>query len=154
MGFRIRDLPAETFAGLFSLSDESLAARGAVRVNASQEPGFPCRVSLTDAAVGEEVILVHHEHHAVASPFRSSHAMYVREGERMFDAVDQVPAMLRSRLLSLRAFDAHGMLRDADVVDGGEVETLIGRLFADPRVAYIHIHFAKPGCYAALAERA
>jgi len=38
MGFRIRGLPAETFAGLFSLSDESLAARGAVRVNASQEP--------------------------------------------------------------------------------------------------------------------
>lgn len=154
MGFRIRGLPAETFAGLFSLSDESLAARGAVRTIADQAPGFPCRVSLTDAAVGDEVILVHHEHHAVASPFRSGYAIYVREGERMFDAVDQVPAMLRSRLLSLRAFDVHGMLQDADVVDGGEVEMLIERLFADRRVAYIHIHFAKPGCYAASVERA
>lgn len=153
MGFRIRGLPAEPFAELFSLSDEALAARGAVRMTADRAPGFPCRISLTDAAVGDEVILAHYEHHAVDSPFRSSYAIYVRHGERTFDEVGRVPEMLRSRLLSLRAFDAHGMLLDADVSEGGEVETLIERLFADARVAYIHVHFAKPGCYAALVER-
>lgn len=154
MGFRIRGLAAEPFAELFSLSDEALAARGAVRMTADRAPGFPCRISLTDAALGDEVILTHHEHHAVDSPFRSGYAIYVREGERTFDEVDRVPAMLRSRLLSLRAFDARGMLLDADVVDGKGVEALIERLFVDARVAYIHIHFAKPGCYAALVERA
>lgn len=154
MDFRIRGLPAEPFAELFSLSDEALAARGAVRMTADRTPGFPCRISLTDAAVGDGVILTHYEHHGVDSPFRSSHAIYVREGERTFDAVDRVPEMLRSRLLSLRAFDAQGMLRDADVVQGGELELLVGRLFSAARVAYLHIHFAKPGCYAALVERA
>lgn len=154
MGFRIRGLAVEPFAALFSLSDEALAARAAVRKTADAAPGFPCRISLTDAAVGDEVILTHHEHHAVDSPFRSSYAIYVRKGEQTFDEVDRVPEMLRLRRLSLRAFDAQGMLLDADVVEGREVETLIGRLFADARVAYIHIHFAKPGCYAALVERA
>lgn len=100
------------------------------------------------------MILTHYEHHAADSPFRSSYAIYVRKGESTFDAMDQIPAMLRSRLLSLRAFDAQGMLRDADVVEGSEVEPTIERLLANSRVAYIHIHFAKPGCYAALVERA
>ncbi|MGN6313138.1 MAG: DUF1203 domain-containing protein [Rhodanobacteraceae bacterium] len=154
MGFRIRGLPAELFAELFSLSDEALAARGAVRVIADKAQGYPCRISLTDAEAGEEVILTHHEHHAVDSPFRSGYAIYVREGERTFDDVGRVPAMLRSRLLSLRAFDTQGMLLDAEVADGNELEALIERLFAHARVAYIHIHFAKPGCYAALVERA
>ena len=154
MSFHITGLPADPFADLFSLSDAALAARGAVRRSADRAPGFPCRISLTDAEVGEEVILTHYEHHPVDSPFRSSYAIYVREGERTFDAVDEVPMMLRSRLLSLRAFDMQGMLLDADVVEGGEVERLIERLFADAGVAYIHIHFAKPGCYAALVERA
>jgi len=154
MGFRILGLAAEPFAELFSLPDEALAARGAVRVTADASPGYPCRISLTDAAPGEEVILVHHQHHATDSPFRSGYAIYVRAGERMFDEVDRVPQMLRSRLLSLRAFDAQGMLLDADVVEGGDVETLIARLFANARVAYIHVHFARPGCYAALVERA
>lgn len=154
MAFRIRGLPAELSAAYFSLSHEALAMRGAVRMAADHTPGYPCRISLTDAAVGDEVILLHYEHHAVASPFRSSHAIYVREGEQTFDAVDCVPPMLRSRLLSLRAFDAQGMLLDAEVVEGSEVEALIGRLFVNPCVAYIHIHFARPGCYGALVERA
>ncbi|HEX6613264.1 MAG TPA: DUF1203 domain-containing protein [Rhodanobacteraceae bacterium] len=154
MGFRIRGLAAEPFAELFLLPDAELAARGAVRIVADKAPGYPCRISLTDAAAGDEVILVHYEHHAADSPFRSSYAIYVREGERTFDETDRVPEMLRSRLLSLRAFDAQGMLLDADVVDGVGMEALIERLFASASVAYIHVHFARPGCYAARVERA
>ncbi len=154
MGFRIQGLKPEPFVEMFPLSDEALAARGARRVTAAAKPGFPCRIGLTDAEVGDEVILVHHEHHAVASPFRSSYAIYVREGERQYDEIDRVPPALRSRLISLRAFDGEGMLVDADIVEGRELETLIERLFANPCVAYQHAHFAKPGCYAALIERA
>ena len=131
-----------------------MAARGARRVTAAAKPGFPCRIGLTDAEVGDEVILVHHEHHAVASPFRSSYEIYVREGERQYDEIDRVPPALRSRLISLRAFDGEGMLVDADIVEGRELETLIERLFANPCVAYQHAHFAKPGCYAARVTRA
>ncbi len=153
MGFRISGLPAEQFEGLFSLSDEELAARGAVRRIADAKPGYPCRVSLTDAEPGQEVILTHFEHHPVDSPFRASHAIYVRAGEQTYDAIDQVPEQLRLRLLSVRAFDEKGMLVGADVVDGRELEGVIERLFVDKRADYLHVHYAKPGCYAARVER-
>jgi len=154
MSFRIRGLPAAPFADLFSMSDPQLSARDAVRRVAASKPGFPCRISLTDAEVGQEVILVHYEHHAVASPFRASHAIYVRAGEQQYDAVDRVPPMLRSRLLSVRAFDADGMLVDADIAEGADLEALIERQLAQPQTQYLHIHFARPGCYAARVDRA
>jgi hypothetical protein len=65
-----------------------------------------------------------------------------------------VPDQLRRRLLSVRGFDEQGMLRDADVAQGTALEPLIERLFADPIVAYLHIHMARPGCYAARVDRA
>src|SRR6478736_9128460 len=154
MTFRISGLPAPPFADLFSMSEQQLAERAAVRRVAASKPGFPCRVSLTDAEVGDELILVHYEHHAVDSPFRASHAIYVRRGEQQFDAVDRVPPMLRSRLLSVRAFDADGMLADADVTDGTDLEALIERQFGNAQTQYLHIHFARPGCYAARVDRA
>ncbi|RAO77577.1 DUF1203 domain-containing protein [Dyella jiangningensis] len=154
MHFRITGLPAEPFAELFGLSDEALAERRAVRVVADQPHGYPCRVSLTDAEPGQSLILLHYEHHPVDSPFRSSHAIYIREGEQQYDRVDEVPDQLRRRLLSVRGFDGQGMLRDADVAQGTALEPLIERLFSDTKVSYLHIHMARPGCYAARVERA
>jgi Protein of unknown function (DUF1203) len=154
MSFRILGLPAESFAGLFSLSPEELAARGAMRRPAREKPGYPCRISLTDAEPGEDVILTHFEHHSVDTPFRSSYAIYVRPGEKTYDEIDQVPEQLRLRLLSVRAFDKAGMLINADLVDGRALEGAIEQLLADDSADYLHVHFAKPGCYAARVERA
>jgi len=154
MSFRIRGLPAAQFAHWFALGDAELKQRDAVRRIADSKPGFPCRISLTDADVGEQVLLINYEHLAADSPYRARHAIYIRAGEQTCDVVDEVPAMLRSRLLSLRAFDAANMLTAADVVDGGALEAAIGTMLADPRVAFLHVHFARPGCYAARVERA
>ena len=154
MTFRIMGLPAQPFTKLFTMSDVELAAHGAVRRVADARPGYPCRISLTDAEPGQSVILVHFEHHAVASPYRASHAIYVREGATMCDVIDQVPEQLRLRLLSVRAFDRDGMMVGADVVDGRELEGVVATLFADARAAYLHVHYARPGCYAARIERA
>ncbi len=155
MHFRIQGLPAEQFAPLFTLSDEELAQRGAVRRIADErDPGYPCRVSLTDSRRGDELILTNYEHHAVASPYRMRFAIYVRKGERTFDAVDAVPGQLRMRTLAVRGFDAGGMMTGWELIDGADLEDAIGRLFAEPRAAYLHIHFAAPGCYAARVDRA
>lgn len=154
MSFRITGLAPDLFSELFGLTDSQLKTRNAVRVIAQENGGYPCRISLCDAAPGEELILTHYQHHYVDSPFRASHAIYVRPGREQFDRIDTVPEQLRTRLLSLRAFDANAMLVDADVVDGKALEPLIQRLFADQRAAYLHIHFAKPGCYAARVDRA
>ena len=108
MSFRITGLPAENFSHLFALDDAELAALGAVRRTA--EHPAPCRVSLTDATPGDEVILVNYEHHAVDSPYRMRFAIYVRQGEQTYDKVDEVPEQLRKRTLAARAFDEDGMM--------------------------------------------
>ena len=155
MSFRITGLPAEQFAHLFALSDDALAAQGAVRrVADARTPGYPCRVSLTDSQEGDELILVNYEHHAIASPYRMRFAIYVRKGDETFDAVDEVPAQLRTRTLAVRAFDGDGMMVACELVDGRQLIAAIERQLADARAGYLHIHFAAPGCYAARVERA
>jgi hypothetical protein len=155
MNFRITGLPLSRFAPLFSLTDQELAARDAVRVVSDGRSGYPCRVSLQDAQIGESLLLVNYEHLAVASPYRSRHAIYVREAatEASLD-VNEVPALLRSRLLSLRAFDGKGMMQAADVAPGTAIENLIQEMFANDATEYLHVHYAKPGCYAVRVERA
>jgi hypothetical protein len=154
MSFRIVGLPAERFTHLFALSDAELAAQGAVRRTAdARNPGYPCRVSLTDSNPGDELILVNYEHHAVDSPYRMRFAIYVRKGEETFDRVDEVPEQLRIRTLAVRAFDADAMMVGWEVVEGRQLVAAIDRLFANPCAAYLHIHYAAPGCYAARVER-
>ena len=152
MHFRIRGLPAEHFAPLFALSDDELKEHCAVRRIA--DGPRPCRISLTDARPGDELILVNYEHHAVASPYRMRFAIYVRPGEQTFDAIDAVPEQLRTRTLAVRAFDADAMMIAWEVVEGARLEDAIARQLADPRATYLHVHFAAPGCYAAHVERA
>ena len=119
MSFRITGLPAEDFATLFALSDEELAREGAVRQIADgRVPGYPCRVSLTDARAGDELLLVNYEHHPVSSPYRMRFAVYVRKGERTYDAIDEVPEQLRIRTLAVRAFNADAMMVGWELVDG------------------------------------
>ncbi len=151
MSFRICGLPAEHFTELFALLDEQLQSRGAVRQIA--QGNAPCRVSLTDAKAGDELILVNYEHHPVDLPYRMRFAVFVRQGEEQFDAVDQIPEQLRRRMLAVRAFDAEAMMIGHELIDGRDVEQAIERQLAKPDAAYLHIHFASPGCYAARVDR-
>jgi hypothetical protein len=155
MAFRIKGLSAAPFRHLYGLDADILAKSGVSRYVVDKKPGFPDRITMRDAEIGETALLLNHITHDVVTPYRTAYAIFVREGaEETFDALDEVPPAMRSRLLSLRGFDASGMLIDADVVDGREVEGLISRLFANTRVAYIHAHNAKHGCYSGLIERA
>jgi hypothetical protein len=155
MSFRITGLPAEDFAHLFALSDEELAAQGAVRRSAdARTPGYPCRVSLTDSRPGDELLLVNYEHHPVSSPYRMRFAVYVRKGEETYDAIGEVPEQLRIRTLAVRAFDADAMMVGWDLIEGRQMEAAVERLFADPLAVYLHVHYAAPGCYAARIDRA
>src|SRR5271170_6256508 len=136
MSFRITGLSAESFAPLFALSDAELAECGAVRQIADErQPGYPCRISLTDSRPGDELILVNYEHHPVASPYRMRFAVYVRKGEERFEQIDEVPEQLRTRMLAVRAFDERGMMVGWELVNGRELEAAIDRLFAEPRAA-------------------
>jgi hypothetical protein len=152
--FRCIALPADEFAPLFGLDDAGLAARGARRLVAGG-PGYPCRLTLDDAAPGDAVLLVHHTHVPAPSPYHAGGPVFVREHARSaaFEA-GTVPPALRRRLLSVRAYDADDLIIDADVVDGTQLEPLVTRMLAARRAACLRVHYARYGCYAARIERA
>jgi hypothetical protein len=155
MTFQIHPLDPAPFAPLFGLDDAGLRARGARRVTATSDPGFPCRVSLADAAIGETLILANHAHLVGPTPYAATHAIYIREGAvAAMPAPDTVPEVLARRLLSVRGFDAEQMLVDADVVDGRDLADHLARLFGNGDIAFVHVHFARPGCFAAAVTRA
>src|SRR5262252_2479351 len=113
----------------------------------------PCRISLSDAKPGDELILVNYEHHAVSSPYRMRFAIYIRHGEETFDAIGEVPEQLRKRTLAVRGFDAAGMMTGREIVEGTDLKAAIARQFANVEAQYLHIHFAAAGCYAARVDR-
>lgn len=154
MTYRIAGLPASQFLPLFEFSDAALAERQALRVTATHQPGFPCRISLADAPVGEELILLHHVSHDAATPYRSAYAIYVSRTDHAAEYRDSIPPVMRGRPLGLRGFDAAGMLRGARLAAAGEADAAIRDLFGDPAIAYIHAHNAAHGCFVAKVERA
>lgn len=154
MPFIVRGLDPAPFAPLYGLSDAALAARNARRVVADAAPGYPDRIELRDARPGETLLLVNHEHQPHPTPFRASHAVFVLEGAtEPATFLDEVPDPLRTRPISLRAFDADHDMIDAELVDGAGLARLINRFLARPEIAYLHAHYARRGCYAALIER-
>jgi hypothetical protein len=153
MTYRITGLDPAPYKPLFGLSDDELAERGIVRMTVT-EPTFPCRVSLTDPAIGEKVLLLNHISHDVANPYRASHAIFVTEGvEEPAEFIDEVPPVFEKRVLSLRGFDADGMMADAVLTQPGDADAGIRKLFANPDIVTIHAHNATRGCFSAKIER-
>ena len=154
MSFRVRGLSPEPFRRHFEMSDAQLRAMGAVRVIAD-DAGLPCRVSLKHAPLGDELLLLNYEHQGANTPYRASHAIYVaRSSSETFDAVDAIPEVIESRLVSVRAFDARHMMIDAEVIEGARAAALFDRMLANGAASYLQVHNAKRGCYSARVERA
>lgn len=154
--FRITGLDPAQFTHLFGKSDEELAALGARRYIVDQAPGFPDRVEMRELDVNERALLVNYTHlDEPRSPYRASHAVFVREGATAaYDETDEIPEVLRSRLLSVRAFDKDAMMFDADVIDGDALRAWIASAFDRDVVAFIDVHSARRGCFVARVRRA
>ena len=154
MTFRITGLSATPFRHLYGMHDDALVAHGAMRYIANESPGFPDRIELRDAKVGESLLLVNFEHQSAQTPYRSNHAIFVIEGaEATYDRIGEIPDVLSRRLLSLRGFSEDGMLLHADVVEGKNLGVAISDFFNREDVSYIHAHNARQGCYAARIDR-
>ncbi|MEO6039525.1 MAG: DUF1203 domain-containing protein [Saprospiraceae bacterium] len=153
--FQIRALDERAFAELFTLDPAALAKMGIVRRTVDKKPGFPCRISLEDAEVGEEVLLLPYQYHKTDSPYQASGPIFIRRTARTADLrPNEIPKMLDHRLLSVRGYDQAGMMLEATVVEGKQLRANILQLFERPEIAYLHLHNAKPGCYNCLVERA
>jgi hypothetical protein len=155
VAFRVVALPSSLFRPLYGLSEQELAERGIEVKISDGVSGFPCRVSLRDAPPGARMLLLNFEHQPASTPYRSSHAIFVEDGaEEVRPEVDEVPEVLARRTLSVRAFDGAGQMLDGVVVQGREAAPAFERLLSIPGSAYLHVHNAGRGCYAARVERA
>ena len=153
MSYVVKGIDPSPYRHLYGLSDAELKSRGAVRMTVSSAT-FPCRVSLTDRALGEKVLLVNHVSHDVANPYRASHAIFVTEGaDKAAEYIDRVPPVFEPRILSLRGFDRDGMMADAILTQPGEADAGIRKLFDNPEIETIHAHNATRGCFSARIER-
>jgi hypothetical protein len=153
MTYRIEGLKPEAFASLFSMTEGELAERNARRVTAGGEGGYPCRVSLEEAAPGDELVLLNFVSHDVPTPFRTSYAIYVRKDAAPARYTGEMPPMLDRRTLSLRAFDRDAMLRAARLAEPGTADEAVRELFEQGDIATIHAHNAAYGCFLARIER-
>ena len=154
MDYIVSGLPLAPFQSLFGLDETELRARGITRMTADAKPGYPCRITLEDAEPGETLLLVNWRHLDADSPYRSDGPIFVRESAiATCEVRNAIPEQQRSRLLSVRAYDGGGWMRDAEVIEGAELESLVERFFADPQVAFLHVHNARRGCYACRIDR-
>ena len=155
MNFRIKALDDREFLALFNLGNSELEKFGAVKMIVAEFPGFPCIVSLEDAEIGEEVILLPYQHHKTNSPYQSSGPIFVRKiAKSSIYEINEIPKMFNHRLLSLRGYDKNAIMKDASVIEGNNLKAQIFKIFENDDIQYIHIHNAKPGCYNCLVERA
>jgi hypothetical protein len=152
MSYLVRGLDPVPYRPLFALNDDELAERGIVRMTVNS-PGFPCRISLEDRPLGEQVLLLNHVSHEVANPYRATHAIFIGEAEQAAEYVDEAPPVFETRVLSLRGFDKQGMMADAALAQTGEADAVIRKLFDNPEVETIHAHNAVRGCFSAKIER-
>ncbi len=154
-GFQLHGIDPQPFEAMFAWSDAQLEAHGAERRVATESPGFPCRASLVDAELGEELLLLPYLHQPGHSPYRASGPIFVRRQARQrVLAVGEVPPYVTRRLISLRAYDEAHRMVGAEVCEGTRVAEVIERLFADPAVAYLHLHNARQGCFSCAVRRA
>jgi hypothetical protein len=137
------------------MNDAELESLGARRMIVDSHPGYPCRVTLMDAPVGERVILTAFRHHDVTSPYQSAGPIFVRENaETAKTEVNEIPVMFRHRLLSIRAYDKTATMKNATVVEGSVLEETIRDFFARDSISYLQIHNAGPGCFNCTVQRA
>lgn len=154
MTFRITALRANQFTKFSHMTDTELKQAGVRKLIADSKPGFPCRVSLQDAEIGETVFLLNFCHHNHNTPYRASHAIFVRQHVCQAEpAENTIPDGLKIRLTSVRGFNAAQDMVAADVTDGHQLSGVIRNFFDNTDIAYLHLHNAKQGCYAARVDR-
>ena len=120
---------------------------GAIRVRVDKPNAYPCRRCLQDGVVGETMVLLSYDPFVGASPYSGPGPIYVHDRDCSLFEGEEIPDQLTRRLLSVRAYDGNHMLVDADVVQGDELEDAAQRLLRE--ASYLHVHNARPGCFAA-----
>ncbi|MBL4659634.1 MAG: DUF1203 domain-containing protein [Alcanivoracaceae bacterium] len=153
--FQIKAIKHNEVQHLFSLTNDELSKYNAKRILVNEKPGYPCRVSLKEANIGETIITFPYNHHDVDSPYNATGPIFIRDNvQTATPKVNVIPEILQNRFLSVRIYDSQNMMIDATTIQGKDLKSTIQKLFQNKFAHYIHIHNANPGCYNCSVERA
>ncbi|MDW6094794.1 DUF1203 domain-containing protein [Vibrio rhizosphaerae] len=153
--FIIKPIEKSMFSEYLNLNDQQLEKFSAKWLIADSKPGFPCRVSLKEAEIGERILLIPYKYHDVNSPYKASGPIFIRE-----DAVEaklninEIPEILTQRLLSVRAYSEDSLMIHAETTLGSGLEKIICNMLTDANVKYLQVHNANPGCFNCTVYRA
>jgi len=122
---------------------------GLQTVTVVSDGSYPCRRCLTRAAAGEHMLLLSYDPFTQHSPYAGPGPVYIHTEpcQRHRGAAGAMPAQVAGSLLSLRGYDERAMLVDADVVEAAQACARV-RTLLDDGAAFVHVHFARPGCFA------
>jgi hypothetical protein len=152
--FQIKSLAETEFYEIFRMDNVALEKIGALRMTANKPGKYPCRVTLEDTMMGEEVILLNYQYHKTTSPYRATGPLFIKVNSiASIPAVNEIPTFLNHRYLSLRAYDKDGIMKEALTSEGKDLRTAMTKMFNNSDNSYIHIHNARHGCYLCVAER-
>jgi hypothetical protein len=130
---------------------------GPVHLREVTGPGFPCRHCLRLGLPGEKMILASWDLPRPQGPYWTPSPVFVHAHDcARRETVDVLPeTVTENAIVSLRHYDAEGMvLYDLGVVvPGEEAEAALRARIDDPRVAYVNIHTARPGCWLTRVEK-
>jgi uncharacterized protein DUF1203 len=125
----------------------------AVPVAGDGDGPYPVRCCLRDVEADEGVLLLSAQPMTAASPYAAPGPIYLHQHACAgYQPDGDVPEILQTRLLSVRAFDGAHMMTGTEVVQGAELESAAERLLAIANTAYLHVHFAGAGCFACRVE--
>jgi hypothetical protein len=116
----------------------------------------PCRRCLRNAQPGESLLLLPYDPFLVRSPYTGEGPVYVHADgcEQHAGEPDVLPEQVDApRVFSLRAYDADAMLLEAEVIPAEHLDARARALLGNG-AAFLHAHFAGPGCFAFRMDRA
>ena len=132
---------------------DSCASVGVAVVAEGREP---CRRCLRNATPGEHLLLLPYDPFLVRSPYTGEGPVYVHADgcDAHAGEPDVLPEQVdERRQFSVRGYDERAMLVDAVVVPGPELADHARELLGNG-AAFVHAHFAGPGCFAFRIDRA
>ena len=116
----------------------------------------PCRRCLRDAGAGAALVLAPYVPCTVPSPDAGDGPVFVHADgcEPFAPAPDRLSEQVAGRQLAIRAYDGDAMMTGATVLDGERFAERVPQLLDGEDVAFLHVHFAGPGCFAFRVDRA
>ena len=118
---------------------------------------YPCRHCLLEASARSGMLLFSYQTPKPRSVYGQPTAIFMcARACNRFEASDTIPDIVRNRMVSLRTFDRNGMMiyHANEIVDGGDYDAAVRRIFSRDGVAFINAHTAKAGCMLCHIERA